>query len=110
MINIVFFWLATKIIPPLPANIIVWIISVAFAFFTNRTWVFESHNHSIGNEAVKFVCGRIGTLALEEAILWIGIDTLGINTFVVKVVGQIAVIIGNYVLSKWFVFMKPNQK
>lgn len=102
IVNIVSFWLGEKVFPPLVANVLAWIISVAFAFFTNRTWVFESHN--LGSEAVKFTTGRIGTLILEEVILWIGIEVLGVNTMIVKVLGQIAVIIGNYVISKWVVF------
>ncbi len=104
VVNIVSFWLGENIFPPLVANIFAWIISVAFAFFTNRTWVFASKESHLGLEATKFVGGRIGTLVLEEMILWIGIEILGVNTMIVKVLGQIAVIIGNYVISKWVVF------
>ena len=103
VVNIVSFWLVAKAMPALTANVIAWIISVAFAFWTNRTWVFD-HSQNIRREAVRFVGGRIGTLVLEELILWIGIDLLSFPTMPVKILGQIAVIIGNYVISKWFVF------
>ena len=43
------------------------------------------------------------TLILEEAILWIGIDLLGIESMIVKIARPIAVIIGYYMISKWVV-------
>lgn len=108
-VNIVSFWLVSFFLPPLLANVIAWIISVAFAYFTNRTWVFQSKTDHVISEAGKFVGGRVGTLILEEAILWIGIELLGIGNMMVKVIAQVAVIVGNYLISKWFVFKEPAK-
>ena len=94
---------------PLIANGISWIICVAFAYITNRTWVFTQKAHDgqgIIREAASFTAGRIATLVLEELILWLGITVLGINDIVVKIIAQVLVIIGNYVISKWLVFRK----
>ena len=107
VVNIVSFWLASFLMPPLVANVIAWILSVAFAYFTNRTWVFSSHTTTLtemASEAGKFVTGRIGTLVMEELILYIGINLLGINSMMVKIAGQAAVVIGNYIISKRLVF------
>jgi len=104
IVNIITFWLATWFFQPLIANIIAWVISVAFAYFTNRIWVFESKAKNIWSEVLKFVTGRIGTLIMEEIILWLGIEVLGIGSMIVKVAGQVAVVIGNYVISKYMVF------
>lgn len=109
IVNIVCFWIVTKALPPLGANVIAWVVSVAFAYFTNRTWVFESKTSNIWSEAVRFVTGRIGTLIMEEIILWLGIEVLGIGSMIVKVAGQIAVVIGNYVISKYMVFKRQEQ-
>lgn len=109
IVNIFSFWIFTKAFPPLVANVIAWIISVAFAYFTNRTWVFGSQSTSKGSAAVlqeagRFVGGRVGTLVMEEAILWIGIEMLSLNNMAVKIAAQVAVVIGNYVISKCIVF------
>ena len=109
IVNIVCFWIVTKMLPPLGANVIAWVVSVAFAYFTNRTWVFESKTSNIWGEAVRFVTGRIGTLIMEEIILWLGIEMLGIGSMIVKVAGQVAVVIGNYVISKYMVFKRQEQ-
>ena len=79
------------------ANILSWIISVAFAFFTNRIWVFSAPTHTIYG-------GRVVTLFIEEGILFVFITSLGFNTMIVKIVAQIIVIILNYIISKLWVF------
>ncbi len=91
------------------ANIISWILAVLFAFFTNRTWVFDSQTDSasaFGKQFLSFVSARIVTLIIEEAIIFVFITLMGLNSVGVKVVAQIVVIILNYIFSKLFVFRK----
>lgn len=111
-LSIGLFWvfLVPLEINALVANIIDWIICVIFAYLTNRTWVFKSKAHNSNDlvrECSSFMVGRLGTLVLEEAVLCLGIDMMHINSMVVKVVAQVLVIVGNYVISKFFVFKKP---
>ena len=97
---------------PLVANALSWIICVAFAYVTNRTWVFKEKAHDsrgIAREAAAFVLGRVATLVLEEAVLWLGISVLGVSDIAVKVVAQVLVIVGNYFISKLFVFRKDGK-
>lgn len=92
---------------PLIANIISWVLCVVFAYITNCTWVFTQKAHdglSIVREAVSFAAGRLATLALEELVLWLGISVLGVNDIAVKLIGQLLVILSNYIISKWLVF------
>ena len=91
----------------LAANVVSWILAVSFAYVTNRTWVFSSDRRDpsgIMKEILAFFGGRIGTLLMEEAILYVGISLLGIDAILVKTAAQAAVVIGNYVISKWLVF------
>lgn len=95
------------------ANIIDWIIVVIFAYLTNRTWVFKDKAHDIKGvirECSSFMIGRLGTLVMEEAVLWIGIDILDINSMAVKIVAQVMVIVGNYVISKFVVFKSDAEE
>ena len=98
---------------PLVANALSWVLCVAFAYVTNRTWVFKEKAHDsrgIVREAASFVAGRLATLGLEELILWLGISVLGISDIAVKVVAQVLVIVGNYFISKFLVFRKEGPR
>lgn len=108
-LNIGVFALFVLYMDPLAANVIAWIIAVLFAYVTNRIWVFQSKARgtaAVGKEAVAFLLGRLATLGLEELMIWLGIDVLGFATLPVKIVTQIAVIIGNYLISKLIVFRR----
>ena len=90
-------------------NIICWIICVLFQFFTNRTWVFDGrveNNRQLLKQIVSFFGGRVGTLVVEEIILVIFITWLQLPSAPVKIFGQIAVIVLNYIISKTMVFKK----
>ena len=89
------------------ANVISWVLAVLFAYFTNRTWVFESRVSGIGErvkEMISFFGGRVFTLAVEELIIFIFNTNMGYNSTGVKIVAQVVVILLNYVISKLFVF------
>lgn len=92
---------------PLIANIFSWILAVSFAYITNRIWVFTDIAHGV-QKVIKEVCaffmGRVVTLIIEEAILFLGISVLNFESVGVKVIGQIVVIISNYFISKILVF------
>ena len=90
------------------ANILSWIAGVAFAYFTNRKFVFESTNQNKLQEATKFVSSRITTLLLDMFVMWLGVTILCFNDKIIKLISQFLVIVGNYVLSKLFVFKKES--
>ena len=81
---------------------------MAFAYFTNRKYVFESKNKNKLQEATKFVSSRITTLLLDMFIMWLGVTILHFNDKLIKLVSQVLVIVGNYILSKLFVFKKES--
>lgn len=91
------------------ANILSWCAGVAFAYFTNRKYVFESKNENKLQESAKFVSSRITTLLLDMLIMWLGVTILGFNDKIIKIISQVVVIIGNYILSKLFVFKSTNK-
>ena len=111
LLSIFLYWLFAHPLglSPLIANVISWVLCVAFAYVTNRTWVFKDKAHGakgIVREASSFTAGRLATLGLEELILWLGISVLGVNDLIVKIVAQVLTIVGNYVISKFLVFRK----
>lgn len=90
------------------ANIISWIAGVAFAYITNRKFVFESNESNQLKEISKFVTSRLATLFLDMIIMFIGVTCLHGNDKIVKLISQVLVIIGNYIFSKLFVFKKQK--
>ena len=91
------------------ANILSWIAGVTFAYFTNRKFVFESKNKNKLQEATKFVTSRITTLLLDMFVMWLGVTILHFNDKLIKIVSQVLVIVGNYILSKLFVFKEGKN-
>lgn len=97
----------------LTANIVSWILAVAFAYVTNRIWVFQSVGRSkaeLFREIVSFAGSRIATLILEETVLFIFITVMNFNSIAVKITAQIIVILSNYLLSKLLVFTRIDKK
>lgn len=91
------------------ANIISWVAGVTFAYFTNRKFVFESTTTNKLQEATKFVSSRVTTLLLDMFIMWLFVTILHFNDRVMKLVSQVIIIIGNYILSKLLVFKNNNK-
>lgn len=91
------------------SNMIAWVAAVAFAFLTNKPFVFHSHDWSAQTvlpELTKFVSCRIASGALETVILFLSVDCMNWNGNIWKLVTQVLVIIINYVGSKLLVFRK----
>ena len=86
------------------ANIISWIAAVAFAYITNRIFVFESKNKNIFLEIVLFVAARLLSLAMDMGCMFIVVTLLKRSDLIGKLVSQVVVTIANYVLSKLIVF------
>lgn len=88
------------------ANIISWIAGVAFAYFTNRKYVFESKENKKLKEASKFVLARVVTLVMDMIIMGLGVTVLHLNDKIIKLISQVVIIVSNYIFSKVFVFKK----
>lgn len=98
-------------IPASVSNMISWVFAVAFAFLTNKPFVFQSHDWSgktVLPEFLKFVSCRVASGAMETGILLLTVDILHQNGNVWKLVTSVLVVILNYVGSKLLVFRKSR--
>ena len=89
------------------SNVIAWVVAVAFAYLTNKPWVFKSHDWSrqtVLPELTKFVGCRIGSGALETGIIFLTVDLLCWNGNWMKLATSALVVILNYFASKLLVF------
>ena len=91
------------------SNMISWVVAVAFAYLTNKPFVFKSHDWSaktVVPELTKFVGCRLGSGVMETAIIFVTVDLLSWDGNVMKLVTSVLVVIINYVASKLVVFRK----
>lgn len=89
------------------ANIISIIISILFAYVTNKIIVFQSHCDSFVEviyECVKFIGARLLTMAIEVGGVYLFVNIIGQAAMIGKLETQVIVIVGNYFISKFFVF------
>lgn len=94
----------------LTANGIAWILSVLFAYITNRKYVFDSHSENRIQECLKFYGSRISTGILDMAGMWLLVDILYFPGMVSKVGMNVIVIVLNYIFSKVFVFKDKEER
>jgi putative flippase GtrA len=91
------------------SNAIAWAVAVAFAYLTNKPFVFRSHDWSMKTvvpELTKFVTCRIGSGLLETGILFLCVDLWAWNGNVWKLITSVLVVILNYIASKLLVFKR----
>ena len=114
LVNYVSYTLLTELfhVYYLTSNIIAWAVSVLFAYFVNKIFVFRSKDWSWKvalRELWQMVAARLFSLGLETAIMWCFVDLLHCPHLVVKLAANVVVVIVTYVLSKWVIF-KPRQE
>ena len=91
------------------SNVLSWVVAVAFAYLTNKPFVFKSNDWSketVIPELTKFVSCRIASGAMETVILLLTVDILGWNGNIWKLFTSVLVVVLNYVASKLFIFKK----
>ena len=113
------------------SNLFSWILAVAFAFVTNKLWVFDSRTwklRTVFREAATFVSSRLltGVIEIVSVPLLVKVGADGVFTSFLKTVGldfgflmtsgmcskilvSVVVLILNYVFSKLLVFRKGKE-
>ena len=111
IVNLISYYFFSNImsINYLISNMISWIISVLFAYITNKFYVFNSKDTSkdiIIKEFIKFVNCRLTSGIIEMILLFLLVDMLAVNDIISKLVIGVIVVILNFIFSKLFVFKK----
>lgn len=88
------------------------VLAVAFAFITNRLWVFDSRSFdgkTLTHEIPAFLGARVPTGLLDVAVMYLAVDVFRWNAALWKLISNILVIILNYVVSRLIVFTHRNK-
>ncbi|MFD1393294.1 GtrA family protein [Lacticaseibacillus jixianensis] len=114
LVNVLIFSVAFRLLElPWPtSNSLSWLVSVIFAFFTNKLWVF--HSGASGTRStlwtlLKFMLVRILSYGLDMLTMWLIIDAMHGNELIAKLITQVLVVAVNYIFSKLFVFADSNS-
>ena len=97
------------LVPLVAGNAAAWAVSVLFAYFVNKLFVFRSKDWAWRvalRELWQMVASRLFSLGLEMAVMWCFVDLLRCPHLAVKLAANVVVVIVNYVLSKWIIFRK----
>ncbi len=91
------------------ANMISWVAAVAFAYFANRVFVFESKNREILKEAINFCGCRLLTLWIDMLSMFVMVNVLKWNDKAAKILVQVVIVLLNYILGKYHVFKDAGR-
>lgn len=94
------------------SQITAWLVSVVFAYLTNRRYVFQSKVR--GGAAVRefflFVSARVSSYLLFDLLLFnLCVFALGLNHSLTKLLMNVLVVIFNYFASKFVIFRKESK-
>ena len=128
VVNFVAFWICGKILGEelyLVSNAVAWIVSVVFAYVTNKLFVFESKSFApkiLAKEITTFVSARVFSFGVEEGGMWFFVDLLKFGEYSISILGfeisgqlisklilAVVVVILNYFASKFVVFKNKNK-
>lgn len=105
-------------------NAIAWIVSVVFAYITNKLYVFESKSWApkiVIKESAQFLLARAFSFLVEEFGLILMVEVLNFAEYsldlkiitlsgatVAKIILAVIVVIMNYFFSKFIIFKKKQ--
>ena len=115
LINIISYFACRELmhLPVVPADVLAWLVSVIFAYVTNKLFVFESKSWRLMlvlKEGAAFLAARVFSLGLDVAMLYVTVTVLGWWELPMKVLANVVVIVINYIFSKWIIFRKDAAK
>ncbi len=98
------------------ATTIAWIVSVLFAYITNKKYVFNSSHSTLGQvfkEFFYFMGFRLLSYFIDIFSMILLVGVMHINDLFAKIVANVIVVVFNYFASKYVIFKKnvePGKK
>ena len=94
------------------ATTIAWVISVLFAFITNKLFVFNSKENNIiiiTKEFLSFTFFRLLSYLMDLGIMIIMVEWVNTDDLLAKIVANVFVVIFNYFASKYVIFNNKDS-
>lgn len=109
LVNIIVYYFCSHLfyIGTTISTAISWLLSVSFAYITNKVWVFNSkvtNKKILYKEMISFYGCRLTTGIIDLIIMIIFVEIFCFNDMIIKILSNVLVIVLNYVASKLYVF------
>lgn len=91
------------------STIIAWVMAVAFAYITNKLFVFESKSFArsvLLREIPTFIGCRLFSGLCDLIFMVFAVELIGMNDSIAKLVANVFVVVINYIFSKLIIFKK----
>lgn len=113
LVNIVIFFYLDSIlnINYLWANFVSILISILFAYITNKLFVFESITVNVFDlmiEFFSFISFRFLSGVIDMLTMWGLVEGLLLEPFIAKISTQVIIVLLNYIFSKYFIFKNKD--
>ncbi|MBT2624948.1 GtrA family protein [Bacillus sp. ISL-32] len=95
------------------ATVIAWILSVLFAYITNKIYVFQqktSDMRSLLKEFTAFFSVRLLSLGIDLGMMILLVSQFHTNETLAKILDNVVIVVVNYIASKWLVFKKTTEE
>lgn len=95
------------------ATVIAWILSVLFAYITNKIYVFQqktSDMRSLLRELAAFFSVRLLSLGIDLGMMILLVSQFHTNETLAKILDNVVIVVVNYIASKWLVFKKTTEE
>ncbi len=95
------------------STIVSWFLTVIFAFFTNKLFVYKSREWRIKyflRELLSFFSARLTTGIFNLFLMLITVDYFGLDGVVMKVISALAAGGANYLIGLFVIFRRVNKK
>ncbi len=111
LVNWIVYFIFKNLFSPTVSNIIAWAVSVVFAYAVNSRFVFVAKADSPKSEAkmfFEFVLARVTSGVIESLSIFVFVEKLMLNDFIIKLAVSVFVIVFNYVVSKLWIFKRKD--
>lgn len=95
------------------ATTVAWIVSVVFAYVTNKLYVFKSETKTkkaLVKELISFFWFRLLSYFIDIGSMILMVSYMSTNEAIAKIIANVIVIVANYGFSKWFIFKNKSPK
>lgn len=115
IVNILSYWISEEQLGLnyKASTAIAWLTAVAFAYVTNKRYVFESNTTTVGAllmEVFSFISFRFLSFLMDLGVMILLVDGLNISGSMAKIWSNVVVLIANYTFSRKFIFKQTKVK
>lgn len=113
IINVIVFYICNEFwgLDYKMATTIAWLLSVIFAYITNKLFVFKSQTTSLVHlfkEMTSFLCFRVTSYFFDLILMIFLIEFINLEENLSKLIVNIFVVLFNYFVSKFYIFRMRN--